>query len=181
MVAFLDLVGSLVIRAGIILILLRLTISMQDVLYERTERAVLDKHLMTISQVLSQDVNQIGYNVNGSPFVRIDSNHTVFYGDFDDNGTPEQVEYYTVPVSGGDPDQPRYALHRKSGTWGTDVSMTSQLSRLRFWYYDSLGAETADTARVRSMFILLQLQSSSFFNGRYPTASWQAQLFPQNL
>jgi hypothetical protein len=182
MVAYLDLIGSMVIRAGIVLILLRLTVSMQDVLYERTERAVLDKNLTTISQVVSQDINQIGYNVGGSSFVTIDTSHVVFYGDVDYNGTPEQIEYYAVPADmTGNGDSVRYVLHRKSGTWGMDVPMTVQLSRMRFWYYDSLGTETADTARVRSIFVLLQLRSSSFFNGRYPTASWQAQLFPQNL
>ena len=179
MVAWLDIIGSFVIRAGIVLILLRLTISMQDVLYERTERAVLDQNLTTISKVISQDLNHVGYNTLGSPFLQVDTNRIVFAGDTDDNGSPEQVEYYVVPSGGADPD--RFALHRRSGSSGSDMSMSAEVSRFRLWYYDSLGTSTADTARIRSIFLLIQLRSANFFNGRYPSASWQAQLFPQNL
>ena len=52
MAAFLDILGSLLIRGGIILILLRLTLSMQEVLYERTEKAALERNLAAVSAVV---------------------------------------------------------------------------------------------------------------------------------
>jgi hypothetical protein len=181
MAAFLDILGSLIIRGGIILILLRLTLSMQEVLYERTEKAALERNLTAVSSVLSYEVRQLGYNVAGNPFVTVDSSRFSFRADVNNDGSADQIEYYLDPIyDAGWPGPDQYLLHRRVGM-GTDWPMARGVTRFRFWYYDSLGAETADTARIRSIMMVIRLQSGNFFNGRYPSASWQAHIFPQNL
>jgi hypothetical protein len=181
MAAFLDILGSLIIRGGIILILLRLTLSMQEVLYERTEKAALERNLAAVSAVVSYEVRQLGYNVAGNPFLIADSSRLKFRADVNNDGSFDQIDYYSEQIfDAGWPEGDQFMLHRTTGA-GADWPMAKGVTRFRLWYYDSLGVETADTARIRSIMMVVRLRSANFFNGRYPSASWQAHIFPQNL
>jgi hypothetical protein len=99
MVAFLDLIGATIIRGGIVLILLRLTLSMQEVLYERTEKAAMERNLSTVTEVLSYDLRQAGYGVTGMPISIRDSSRVKFAADIDNNGVVDQLEYYLEYMS----------------------------------------------------------------------------------
>lgn len=179
MIAFLDLIGSAVIRGGIVIILLRLTLSMQEVLYERTEKAGMERNLTTVSEVLSYDLRQAGLGVSAATFSTRDSSRMRFATDIDNNGVVDQIEYYLQYMS-GTTDPERYVLHRLPSN-GPDVAMARGVTRFRIWYYDSLGVETADSSKIRSVFVIVRLRSDNFFNGRYPTASWQSHIFPANM
>jgi hypothetical protein len=179
MIAFLDLIGSTVIRGGIVLILLRLTLSMQEVLYERTEKAAMERNLSTVSEVLSYDIRQAGLGVSTTTFSTHDSNRVKFATDIDNNGMVDQIEYSLQHMS-GTADPYKYVLHRIPSN-GPDVAMARGVTQFRLWYYDSLGVETVDPSKIRSIFVVLRLRSDNFFNGRYPSASWQSHMFPANL
>ncbi len=180
MVAFLDLIGSAVIRGGIVLILLRLTLSMQEVLYERTEKAAMERNLSAITEVLSYDLRHVGLNASSGPFSTADTSYIRFYIDLDNNGTAEQLEYDLDYISGtSNPNL--YALRRNVLGPGQNWYMAKNVTQFRLRYYDSLGVETTNLSRIRSIFVVLRMRSDKFFNGRYPSAGWQSHIFPQNL
>jgi hypothetical protein len=139
----------------------------------------MERNLSTVTEVLSYDLRLAGYGVTGMPISTRDSSRVKFSADIDNNGVVDQLEYYLEYMSGTtDPD--RYILHRRPSN-GPDVAMARGVTRFRFWYYDSLGIETADSSKIRSVFVIFRLRSDNFFNGRYPSASWQSHIFPQNL
>lgn len=182
MAALLDLIGALVIRGGIIMILLQLTLSMQDVLYERTEKAAMDRSMYEASLILGYDVRLMGYHVASDPVVALDTNRITFYADLRNAGTADKIAYYVSEMT-GTPDTlhiKKYYLNRSLND-GNALPLLRYVTRFRIDCYDSLGALTTNMANIRSVFLRLSTQSNNFFNGRYPSSAWQSQIFPQNM
>lgn len=171
----LDIIQSYFIKGMIILIIVQVTLLLQDTLYEKAEKSVVEQELSTASYTFSSDFRQIGYNVSSIPFILTDTSAITFLGDFDNNGTPDQVKYYLTPA-----DSPKYILYRVMNA-GTPLPIGRHITQFRLYYYDSLGQVTLNKASIKSVLVTMQMQSNSYINGTYPKAAWQAQIFPPNL
>ncbi len=182
MVALLDLIGAAVIRGGIIMILLQLTLSMQDVLYERTERAAMDQAMYEGTTLLSYEFRQMGYHASGTTITELDTNRITFQSDITNDGTADQIRYSVAQMS-GIPDSlgvKKYFLNR-SLNGGTALPMLRYVTRFRIQCFDVNGNMTSTASQVKSLLIIIQTQSNNYFNGRYPASAWQSQIFPMNL
>lgn len=159
----------------IILIIVEVTLMLQDTLYEKAEKSIIEQELSTASFAFSSDFRQIGYNVSSIPFILTDTSEIKFLGDFDNNGTPDQIRYYLTPA-----DSSKYILYRVINT-GIPLPIGRNLTQFRLSYYDSLGNTTSNKSNIKSVLVIMQMQSKSYINGTYPKAAWQAHIFPPNL
>ncbi len=182
MVALLDLIGAAVIRGGIIMILLQLTLSMQDVLYERTERAAMDQAMYEGTTLLSHEFRQMGYRATGTEITELDTSVITFKIDVDNDGSVDQIRYSLSQMS-GIPDSlgvKKYYLNR-SVNGASALPVLRYVTRFRIQCFDVNGQYTLTPYQVKSLNVILQTQSNNFFNGRYPSSAWQGHFFPQNL
>lgn len=171
----LDIIQSYFIKGMIILIIVEVTLMLQDTLYEKAEKSIIEQELSTASFAFSSDFRQIGYNVSSIPFILTDTSEIKFLGDFDNNGTPDQIRYYLTPA-----DSSKYILYRVINT-GIPLPIGRNLTQFRLSYYDSLGNTTSNKSNIKSVLVIMQMQSKSYINGTYPKAAWQAHIFPPNL
>ena len=59
---FFDIIQSYIIKGAIILVILQTMLLLQNLLYQHTEKAVLEEELSTASFTFSSDMKQMGYN-----------------------------------------------------------------------------------------------------------------------
>ena len=138
MTIFLDLVGSFIVRASLITIMLGLTVTMNDTLYQSTQTANAKGYFALLDSMIYSDVNEAGYNVTGTAFQHADSTDIQFWGDINGGGIPETVRYYTVvSVVSGDT---LYSLYRYvNNVNGGNPILLGTTTNVKFLYYDGSG------------------------------------------
>jgi hypothetical protein len=138
MTIFLDLAGSFLVRASLITIMLGLTVSMNDTLYQSTQAANAKGCFALLDSIIYCDVNEAGYNVSGTVFQHSDSTDMQFLGDINGGGVPETIRYYTVvSVVSGDT---LYNLYRYVNNVNDGVAiLLGSTTKVNFSYYNDNG------------------------------------------
>jgi hypothetical protein len=170
MTVFIDLIGSWFVRASMIAVMLGLTVTLNDALYQSTQQVSAKGYIATIDSILYADINDAGYNVDNaatSTFQTVDSTSIQFLGDINGGGVPETVRYTVTQQSDGTFNLYRYVNNVNNGA---DLMM-GNLASIRFSYYDSHGLLTTDKTKVR------QVEVSVVANG----ASSDFKIYPANL
>ncbi|MBM4162773.1 MAG: hypothetical protein FJ217_16975 [Ignavibacteria bacterium] len=173
---FLDLIGSVFVRGSMVAVMLTLTVTMNDALYQRTQHANTKEHVRVIADVAYQDLTQAGYNHTGDHvFCYLYAQDVRFHGDVDDNGTSDRVRYYAV-------------LHGATGYWTlyrevqyqATITLAKKLKSVQFQYYDSKGKITADPLKVAAVRMTFTEDVEGVTEG-FTTATKDFKIYPSNL
>lgn len=178
MTIFIDLVGSWIIRASMITVMLGLSVTMNDALYKTTQQANTKAILASTADVVYTDVNMAGYNASAPFFSTAASNNMQFYGDLNNGGIPETIRYYTtLDASTG-----LYKLYRyvNNENGGSPFLLGSNFTSVTFQYYNYLGVLTTDPSQVISVRIKLVAKIPGVTEG-FTTASNDFMVYPANI
>ncbi|MCK9409659.1 MAG: hypothetical protein M0R68_11065 [Bacteroidetes bacterium] len=178
-----DLIGSLIVRAAIVAIILNLMINLHEALYEDVERVSLSENITGVAQTVSADIKLAGYNASGSEayknFITALSNDISFYADIDTNGTIDIIRYYLSNST------------LKRSINGTTTDVANNVSKYELTYYDSMGVSQIgyNLNGLKSIFVEIIIQSQNSLTKASPgtsdtvvmSAKWQQHFFPDNL
>jgi hypothetical protein len=167
MTIFLDLIGSWFVRASMIAVMLGLTVTLNDTLYQSRQQVNAKGYIATIDSVLYADINDAGYNVSDaadSTFQTADSTCIQFLSDINGGGVPEIVRYSMTLQTDS-----TYNLYRSVNNvnGGADLMM-GNLSSVKFYYYDSHGAKTTNKTRIRQVEVTVVANGTSSDFKIYP-------------
>jgi hypothetical protein len=186
MTVFLDLLGSWVIRASLITVMLTLTVNMNNALYQSNQQATANKLIVAVDSIIYSDLNIAGYNVSGTTFQSGTNDSTVLcYGDINGGGIPETIKYWTsYDNSTGLRKLYRY-VNNENG--GVDLLLGKNFTKVKFLYYDAAGNQTATLANIVAIRVQLTAQVSNKVTSDYSdltksyTVSTDFQIHPANL
>lgn len=175
-----DILGSFVVRAAIVAVMLNLMLSLHEQLQKKNEQVYMSEMLAAPSMTIVSDLRLAGYN-SSTIFPMASTSEMQFYADLDNNGVSELVRYY---VNSG-------ILYRTIDG-GTAFELARSVTLFRLRYYNSTGTALSgiNVAGIRSIDVRLRLQSVSYgVTTRYSgssdstlyTAEWREHIFPKNL
>jgi len=197
----LDIIGSTVIGATIILMLFNLNSSMSETSFQNTLDVATQSNSMTIAEMLNHDFYKIGYHesLNGPwPIIETaDSNRIRFRSDIDNNGTVDTIEYFTsapYDVKGSATRFRRlYRTMNGSAGTGADLGLTS----FKLTYFDTLGipvnlptpTDSASLGRIQSIKIEMTVKNplttdstvTTTFDTTFAATYWEKWISPKNL
>lgn len=176
-----DILGSFIIRAAIISIVLNLMLTLHETLYSSTERIYLNEVMRAPSETMTYDLKLAGYNASKSIW-EARENEIVFYADLDNNGTQETVRYY---VSNN-------ILYRTlNGVSPLELARNVTSFTLKYYnVYGVLLSYSNNRTDVKSIQVELVIQStktiiSAVTEGTHAatplSVKWEIQVFPLNL
>ncbi|MFA5832835.1 MAG: hypothetical protein WDA22_05080 [Bacteroidota bacterium] len=183
----LDILGSFVIRAAVVLIILTTMITLNNSLFRQTERVALNELVSGIGETVFNDLSHAGYNSTSKTFNKADSIETIFFADLDNNGSVETIRYYLGSGASGS----HRILYRTLNS-GTAFEIARDVILLRFYYYNITGGTVSygnNRTGIKSVKVSITIESShklvSVYSGTsdtlsYQQAKWEAHIFPSN-
>ncbi len=172
---FFDIIQSYIIKGAIILVILQTMLLLQNLLYQHTEKAVLEEELGTASFTFSSDMQQAGYN-SATAFTIADTSGIGIKGDIDNDGTADDVRYYLAPM----PSSTKFYLERTVNN-GTPSIVGRNFRKFYLTYYDNAGNTTSILSNIKSISIQATMENDVQFYGDYLRSSWQTQIFPPSI
>ena len=169
------------IRATIAAIVVSMNIMLNNVMFERTQRAIVRQNLAVMTDIIREDAQYIGNWRSIYPKVSSTSSEFHFYGDINNDWTSDDVRYFfTADPSGGG----RLLLSR-TVNGGTALVVGSGITSWQIESYDSTGGVTGNQNLVRSFFLKFTMERSEALNVNgtifYPSSSWEMHFFPLYL
>ena len=180
-----DIVGSFIVRASIVAILLTMIVNLHDALYRNTDRAALATLIEAPQVTIEYDLKMAGYNATKT-FDEAKSNHLRFYADINNDGSADQIDYKTDPPDANG----HMVLKRKVN--GVSFELARDVTTFNVTYYDVNGNQIpygGITTGIKSIYVQIVIESSTAVSGLLDgtsdnsrnTASWDEQIFPKNL
>lgn len=188
--SIIDIVASLTLRGAIVIAVLNMTIALQGKLSEKTAQANMFNLTTTISRVMTNDLNMVGYQVSSNYFTYA-SQDTIEVNYLDPStGFQTWVKYFagsTTELSGTSNPKDR-KLYRAIGTAGAGLATPSVLANgvvtLQFTYYDASGntlSSPVNKSSIRSFKVYLVMATGDQVNNLYPSAEWTFRFIPPNI
>jgi len=172
---FFDIIQSYIIKGAIILVILQTMLLLQDLLYQHTEKAVLEEELSTASFTFSSDMRQAGYNTTTAFTIAETSRVKIRFGHIDDNDS-DQVEYSLTTM----PSSSKFYLQRTVNN-ETPSIVGRNFKKFYLTYYDIAGGPPLDPSTIKSISVQAIMENDKQFYGDYLRSSWQAQIFPPSI
>lgn len=177
-----DILGSFIVRAAIISIVLNLMLTLHETLHKNTDRIYLNEVMKAPSETMTFELKLAGYNAS-KEFLSAKADTIVFFGDIDNNGVSDQISYFR--------DTTNKILYRKINA-GSNFELARNVTAFTLKYYDVTGTQLGfgnGISGVKSIQITMTIQSSltmkSFMedqsNFNFLSATWSTQIFPLNL
>lgn len=179
MAVIFDIIGAMLIRGAIVLAILNVNVSLHETLYRKTAWSLIAQNLSVTSKTIRADIRQIGYNVSGVPFVSIDTSFISFKSDLYNTGSVKTTNYYLANATALN-GKYYYKLYRWV-SYGAPLLVGQGITQFRLHYFDAAGNQTSNTSLIKSISVKLKMESTVSFNGAYPSATWERQIFPPNL
>jgi hypothetical protein len=172
MTIFLDLAGSLVVRASMVTVMLGLTVTMNNALYETTQQTNAAATVATVGEIIYTDLNQAA----PSGFTTSNETMMVFQAYTDSSMSQVATITYSAVLDGT---TNLYSLTRKVGT--KSVVISQNLVSLNFQYFDTDGHLLPDnTGSVDAIRVKLVAQVSGVTQG-FSTTLNDFKVYPPNL
>lgn len=182
-----DILGSFVVRAAIVAVMLNLMLSLHEQLQKKNEQAYMNEVMAAPALTIVSDLKLAGYNSSSSNdstkmFPVASANEMQFFADTDENGSSELIRYY---VNNG-------ILYR-TVNGANALELARSVTAFQLTYYFASGFATAPGINVwgiKSIDVRLQMQSASLgvtsrFSGvsdsTLYTVEWREHVFPKNL
>ena len=172
MTIFLDLAGSLVVRASMVTVMLGLTVTMNNALYETTQQTNAAATVATVGEIIYTDLNQ----TKASGFTISNPDKMVFVADTSMGGG--QLATITYDATQIDAETGLHLLYRNVGS--SSVCIAKNLVSAKFEYADSDGATTNTPGNVDAIRVKLVAQVSGVTQG-FSTTLNDFKVFPPNL
>lgn len=175
-----DLIGSFVVRAAIVMVLLNLMLSLNQALYKNNERVYLSEVIAGPAEVITNDFRLAGYNaLTRFPIARV--NNVSFYADTGMDGSSETIRYYLSSQT----------LYRTING-GAPFIVANSVSNFRLRYYNIYGQQLSygtNINGIKSINIELTIWSPRLHTTIYSgssdstqlSATWENRVFPPNL
>jgi len=190
----LDLIGSVVIAAFVILIGLRLNQTIAGNSDASSANVNVQESMVDIVRSIEYDFRKIGYGVPEGQNAIIDTGLTsiTFKSDIDNDGTLDVVEWYTGPPITGFPNDSVRVLYRRVNG-GTPVGAALGVTGFRLKYLNQDGAPAQSLGSIYIIETTLQVESpykvqdqvitdQSYEDMRYAVAFWrQTRLASRNI
>jgi hypothetical protein len=171
MTIFLDIAGSLVVRASMVTVMLGLTVTMNNALFETTQQTNAAATVATVGNIVDTDLNQ----ADSTGFSTSTANRMVFQADTS-MGLHKIVTityYTTLDASTG-----FYNLYRQVGS--SNLCIAQNLVSANFQYFDINGSVTSSPSSVNAIRVNLVAQVSGVSSGLSTTLN-DFKVFPPNL
>lgn len=196
--SLIDIIGSTMIGAIVILMVLNVLDTRHKFSYKYSDDLIVQQNLTSISKNLEYDLKKMGFAVPEEEDVLLlaDSLHLRYRGDVDRNWQPDTVEYYVGPVSGAasTPNPRDRFLYRKVNGNPSNGDIVGLVTEFKFEYLNQ-DAELVDTSipsnisSVKMMRITLRVENPAVYSGEsnpsfseYESAFWQqTRLVSRNL
>ncbi len=185
----LDIIGSSIIAAMVIMILLAVNInntaSSSVILFTTIEQ----RKITAVSELIEYDFYKIGYRISGDKISIADSNQIKFYTDINNNGFADSIHYFLgdttdLSYTSNPSDKPMYRNRN-------DQNIPTQIPVVYFHlsYFDSIGNSLAysslinSTGRklIKSIKVRIKVESDELYDGKYRAAEWKKKISPKNL
>jgi len=184
----LDVMGALMIRAIILVIMMTVTVSLNDALYYKVASRSVQSELKQIADIMGNDFRKIGYHTIAAPISVADSSRITFRSDITNTDSLYTVSYFLSDTTslGSTPNPEDRLLYRTLNTVDTLV-VGAGITQFSLKYYDAVGNATADTSLVYSVGVQLVLEHGYFTvsdnhgSEFYLSARWGRRFFPGNL
>jgi hypothetical protein len=171
MTIFLDLAGSLVVRASMVTVMLGLTVTMNNALYETTQQTNAAATVATVGQIIYTDLNQaipLGVTTSNPDKIVLKADTSM------GGGNLATITYYTSL----DGTTNLYNLYRRVGS--SEVCISQNLVSANFSYFDVDGHATTTPGSVDAIRVKLVAQVSGVTQG-FSTTLNDFKVFPPNL
>ncbi len=156
----LDIIGSWVVRATMIAIMLTLSVNLNNALFQNAT-VISDRDLVSIvDSVFYADINAAGYNApswGSADFKWATTSSVYFWADVNNNGSADSIRYDVVYNS----NTKKYRLYRTLNN-GTGLAVGNPIDSLSFSYYangydgkDSLMLTPTQLKSIRAVGITL--------------------------
>jgi hypothetical protein len=166
----LDLLGSYLIGGLILLGLTGFVISLTSQSQEKRITEINQKSLSNIGEIISFDMNRLGYRVSsGSKITKLTNSSLSFLADLDNNGTVDTIEYYMITPK----DFVRRVGVPQNSSWHQEVHSFNIKG------FDSTGTETYTINKVKSVLIEMSLSDNAFTEEI--RSVWSRRFYPRNL
>ena len=155
MTVFIDLIGSMIVRASMVLIMLALVVVLSESLYNSTIQENYKEQIITVQDVIYRDLMRI---IPDSGIVSHTSNRMTFYAYTD--STLSYIGRVTYDASQIDNSTGYHRLYREAN--GENYQMSNNLvGNSIFTYYDARGNETDSKIHLIQVKLCMPLISST--------------------
>jgi hypothetical protein len=173
MTIFLDLAGSLIVRASMVTVMIGLTVTMNNALYETTQQTNAAATVATVGEIIYRDMNYAA----SSGFTTWKADKAVFNAYTD--STMSQVVTITYDATQIDSETGLHKLYRTVGS--SSVLISQNLVSVSFQYYDTDGHTLPyNSGSVDAIRVKLVAQVSGVTQGLSTTLN-DFKVFPPNL
>ena len=182
--SFLKLVLSILVAGFMFLNIHRLTAGMNESSHEQVLDAINFQKANSVIQLLEFDLNRLGLGVNRQEYSILQAQpHLIsFYSDFDENGVLEKVTYSLSDTSMANqtPNPNDKVLYRTIDS-DPDQDLAMGVSRFDLKYMDWHGYETTDLKQIKTIYVIVEVQSLAGYDDEYHTLFWHKMISPPNI
>jgi len=189
MTEWLDLLGSFLIGAVVLLMLTSFNSTVSTTASENLFDGVTQRQVVSSSTALEDDFYKAGFRYTGEKISVADSLQIKFMGDLGNDGVIDTVRYFlgnTDELSGTPNPDDRY-LYRTRNSGSPQALHT--VTDFKLSYYDSLGQQinygdltnSAGRLRIKTVRIKLTEESNELVDGKYSMAKFEKTIRPKNL
>ena len=192
----LDILGSFVVRAAIVVIILNLMINLHQSLSKNTDRIYLNQSISNAGNIIAADIKLAGFAATDT-FAIARRRNIKFSADTGNNGTVQTIRYYTVPSIPSA--SAKAILYREViGTTTQTLEIATNITDFNISYYIVTGEPIngLNVVGIKSIYITLVMESNitekeyyAIDAGEYSTGTnvtplrvkWERHFFPENL
>lgn len=189
MSSWIDIIGSFIIGAIIILLLTNLNFFINSSSADNLAIGIAQLSLKTTGDIIENDFFKLGFRVSSDQISLADSDKIKFYTDLDNDGVKDSVYYYLGPTtemsSSKNPnDRVLYRVINNEAPTKANI-----VTNFKLTYYDSTGIAknygslNSQTQRnnIKVIEVYLKIESLEPIDGSYQAAELKRKITPKNL
>lgn len=184
-----DILGSMIIGGMILVMVLGFNANIIQGAGLQTFNTTVQGNMTTVTNVLEYDFRKMGFQVafpQDSSITYADSTRISFKGDFDNDGTVDNMTYFFNTASNALCTNPRARVLYKTLNGGPAQSINVGMTRMRFDYYNAAGTSfggnvVAMPSLIKSFKVTISIESKEPYDTLYAGVYWDRTIKPRNL
>jgi len=187
----LDIVGSVILFGILVVTIGRVQTNLNTAMYANSFTQITQHNAVQLARQLEADITKVGYHADTEKIKVADSTHIKFRADFLNNGTLDEIEYWTGDTSDAHatPNKLDFPLYRKdkNGTieqlWGTTYF---RIDYYNMWYQKLATPVVADSlTKIYAIWLNFVMEgrepAGSAIDTTYYSITWQKLIYPRNM
>ena len=183
----LDILGSTVVGAFVILMLVNFNVQLNTFSSDMLSGNITQGDAIVSGQIIEYDLYKIGYKANGNKITYADSIRITYNTDLQNKGVVDSVTYRigtTNDLSSTSNPDDRPLLRIQDNQSPIRIAAVSDF---KIEYYDSIGTEIttlssqAKRDEVRTLKISIRFEAPEAIDGYYQGVDWERIIRPKNL